>query len=963
MSNMAIKRIVLIVCVTILIFTRGIPSLGQDDFTRLHQEAIELLQAKKYEEAITAYQKILKNRPDDALALYNIACAYSLFKKYEEAVEYLQKAVEAGFSDFENIEADPDLGNIRNHSGYRKIIQSKEQIQKKAAGKRIEFLRKQYGESYTYEIDEKRKLIYASDTSEKLLDKIQEFLNKFADCERSFLFRNKPSYYITILVPSRADFIKMVPNPNIGGFYRHADKFLIVRDTGYTLRHEFTHALHFADISARKQEHSIWLTEGLATCFEESEIVNSTLSIKYNQRIDYTKSLITGKNKNYIPWQTLMTIDHKEFMQRAGECYAESRAICYWLVKTGRFKSFYDNYVDDLYTKFSKDKVSGIKVMEGLFGKRIEKVEEEWKQWIVTAQPEDKIAENKNGIFIGVGIEESVAGIIIANVSPGSPGEDAGLKAKDIILKIGSDKIADYADFINAIRKRSPGEIVTFYILREDKEQQITVKIGKIEGMLPPAIYTGAAANITSNSAVLNGSVNANGAETSVKFLYGTKDSQVGEKSVGSISGTNITNVTPVTLTSLSPFTTYYYRLTGTNTNGPANGRDMIFNTPVLPPVTSQADKIEAGGSPDIAVSPDGSKIYIVCQGEMKKSGWTGIVLKKSADKGRTFDAKINISPGNSGDSGDKPSIAVDSTGKIHVVYIRNTDYHIYYTKSTDGGATFSAPEKVDDKVKNISVGRPRIAAAGANVYVVWNDDKGRIYLDKSPVDSVNFGSDVMVNVPARGNHCEPSITVDNGGTIYVAWYGTYTGNVNQIHLATSTNQGASFLPSVRVDDNSGSAGVKHPSVAVSGNNVYVTWEDLRNANSDIRCRLSADNGANFPAPSVKVDDDKAGRNQTSAEVKVDAKGSVYVVWQDERDTAGVPEIYYAYVSTNNTQLVFSANMKISATAGQSAKGHKQPVLAIGNANLFVVWQGQITGDTAFNIYCAKNVSFTVTTK
>jgi len=486
---MITKRIILVAFLISLVLAFGIDSLAQDapsQLPQLRQEALNLLQAQKYEEAISAYQQILKTAPDDEIALYNIACAYSLWKKPDEAVEYLQKAVEAGFADFEHIESDPDLKNIKYHNGYKKIIQSKEEIQKKAAGKKIESLKKQYGKSYTYEIDEKRKLIYASDASEKLLDKIQEFLNKFADAERTYIFKNKPTYYITILVPSRADFTKMVPNPRIGGFYSHDNKTLICRDTGQTLRHEFTHALHFADISARKQVHPIWITEGLATCFEDSEIVYSSLVPKYNERIDQTKSLITSTSKNYIPWQTLMKMEQKSFMAKAGECYAESRAICYWLAKTGKLKSFYDNYVYDLSANSTKGGIElyvssfGIKTLEKIFGKKIEEIEEEWKKWIATTQPTN-VLDNQKGTFVGLGVEASVAGMIITKVEAGSPAAEAGLKAKDVILKIGSDKTTTYDEFANAIRKRSPGEIVTFYILREDKEQQIKVKLGKRE--------------------------------------------------------------------------------------------------------------------------------------------------------------------------------------------------------------------------------------------------------------------------------------------------------------------------------------------------------------------------------------------------------------------------------------------------------------------------------------------------
>lgn len=473
---MTIKRIGLIVCLVVIILACPLFSSADDNETQqMAQKAMELFQAKKYDEAITVLQELVKEKPDDEVALYNIACAYALLKKPDDAMAYLQKSVEAGFGDFELIQSDPDLQCLRNLDGYKKLIQSKELYQKKAADKKLSELKKQYGEGYIYEIDDKRKLIYASAASEGLLNKIQDFLNKFADGERFYLFKNKPSYYITILVPTIKDFVKLVPDPRIGGFYAHQIKTLICRDTDMTLRHEFTHALHFADISSRRQTHPIWIAEGLSTCFEDSELVNGRVVPRYNERINQMKELI--KNDRVIPWETLANMDHKEFMQKALECYAEVRAIFYWMDKNDQLKTFYYTYLNDLFT--NKDNFNGMATMQKIYGKKIELIENDWKRWVTKAATDTEVMDNKKGTYLGVAINPSVAGMIITNVAAGSPAEQAGLKVNDVILKIGTDKVDNPEKFTNAIRERSPGDISTFYILRDNVEKQIKVKFGK----------------------------------------------------------------------------------------------------------------------------------------------------------------------------------------------------------------------------------------------------------------------------------------------------------------------------------------------------------------------------------------------------------------------------------------------------------------------------------------------------
>jgi len=105
------------------------PPTSREELIALYQKAIELLQSGKYKEAIEAYEKILKVRPNDATALYNTACAYSLMGDKENAVKSLEKAVDAGFTDLAHIKDDTDLDNIRKEDGYKKIIEKLEKSQ------------------------------------------------------------------------------------------------------------------------------------------------------------------------------------------------------------------------------------------------------------------------------------------------------------------------------------------------------------------------------------------------------------------------------------------------------------------------------------------------------------------------------------------------------------------------------------------------------------------------------------------------------------------------------------------------------------------------------------------------------------------------------------------------------------------------------------------------------------------
>jgi len=75
-----------------------------------------------YARAEEHYVKALGLEADNYIAMYNMACVRSLQKKIDQAIEWLRKAVDAGYDDFEWMEKDPDLDNIREDEGYKAIL-------------------------------------------------------------------------------------------------------------------------------------------------------------------------------------------------------------------------------------------------------------------------------------------------------------------------------------------------------------------------------------------------------------------------------------------------------------------------------------------------------------------------------------------------------------------------------------------------------------------------------------------------------------------------------------------------------------------------------------------------------------------------------------------------------------------------------------------------------------------------
>jgi serine protease Do len=71
-------------------------------------------------------------------------------------------------------------------------------------------------------------------------------------------------------------------------------------------------------------------------------------------------------------------------------------------------------------------------------------------------------------------------GALIAEVTPGSPGEQAGLKPGDIVTELDGKKVTDSRQLQLMVAEKPPGSRVTMKIVRDGKEQTLTVQLGEL---------------------------------------------------------------------------------------------------------------------------------------------------------------------------------------------------------------------------------------------------------------------------------------------------------------------------------------------------------------------------------------------------------------------------------------------------------------------------------------------------
>jgi len=76
----------------------------------------------QYEKGLSFDERLVRLRPADPTAFYNLACSYSLLHRTSDAFNCLKKALALGYNDFSHMLKDPDLEHLRSTARFRGLI-------------------------------------------------------------------------------------------------------------------------------------------------------------------------------------------------------------------------------------------------------------------------------------------------------------------------------------------------------------------------------------------------------------------------------------------------------------------------------------------------------------------------------------------------------------------------------------------------------------------------------------------------------------------------------------------------------------------------------------------------------------------------------------------------------------------------------------------------------------------------
>lgn len=321
--------------------------------------------------------------------------------------------------------------------------------------------------------------------------------------------------------------------------------------------------------------------------------------------------------------------------------------------------------------------------------------------------------------------------------------------------------------------------------------------------------------------------------------------------------------------------------------------------------------------------------------------------VSHSDDRGKTFSAavKVNAEPENiAADGENRPKIRVAKNGNIYVAYTQSLDKpfsgNIRFSRSTDGGQSFSVPLTVNDNRDIIS---HRFDALGVNdrgqIYLAWLDKRdgstaaaqGGQYAGAATYYALSDdgGASFSANRKAADHSCEccrVAMAMDKDGTPVILWRHIYGKNVRDHALLRLDGKSA---PSRASSDGWEIDACPHhgPALSIGADGVYhLAWFTNAPQRKGLFYTHSADGGKTYStALPFGNFDAQAGH----ADVLSSGK-AVYLAW---KEFDGENAVVYLMAS-HDGGTSWAAPRKLATSADNS----DHPLLITDGKRIYLSW-------------------------
>ena len=346
-----------------------------------------------------------------------------------------------------------------------------------------------------------------------------------------------------------------------------------------------------------------------------------------------------------------------------------------------------------------------------------------------------------------------------------------GANPQVVSLPLDSQGQANYS--LHSIGKTADNLVLTPVILNISSTVRYLVET-RIEDLKPPVITSGPRESIPGSSSVTVAWDTDEYSDSIVEFGTTISYGRV-------VKDTTMTSSHRVLLSGLTANTRFHYRVGSSDAkgNGPTYSGDFNFNTATQSGTTiATVEQSHAYGYMGRSLAMD-SNGHIHFLYHEKNGDLRNIFHQSSADQGKTWSSPVVIDV--SLLSGGMPSVAVDSLDRLHIAWHAKANavgkYGIFYSRSDDGGQTWSMPILVSHMDSEFDRLYAAIAVDRHNhPHIVWNSAlytdryEGDIYHAYSTDQGKSWQADEKIS-QSTFSHCfDPTIDFDSKGRCHVVY-------------------------------------------------------------------------------------------------------------------------------------------------------------------------------------------------
>ncbi len=241
---------------------------------------------------------------------------------------------------------------------------------------------------------------------------------------------------------------------------------------------------------------------------------------------------------------------------------------------------------------------------------------------------------------------------------------------------------------------------------------------------------------------------------------------------------------------------------------------------------------------------------------------------------------------------------------------------------------------------------------AGSNVFFnVWQDFRDDLNNPKTFGQSYTFTGDKIwsndIAIAQAPQQSKADLTIDENDNFYIVWQSNYLGQYD-IFINKHNSSGIDLWSGQKKATQNNLSQKIDPQLTYASGTIFVVWQDNRDDTGDIYLNILDQNGNYQIVSDSKINTDLGNAVQSQPKIVADTTNNALVAWLDNRN--GLKDIYLTKIDQTGNKL-WSSELKVNSEI-PSIDHDNFSLTTDQNNNIYITWSDDRTGQA--NIYWQK---------